>query len=119
MSESERDDTDIGDIKARLMARRAELVDGSKTSAESRRPVELDPSRLGRLSRMDALQEQAMAVEAERRRGLEIKRIDAALTRIDEGEYGYCVTCGDAIAAKRLALDPAAAVCVACAHGGC
>ena len=66
---------------------------------------------------MDALQGQAMAVETERRRGVGIARIDAALARIDEGEYGACVTCGADIAAKRLELDPAAAVCIACASG--
>ena len=111
------DDIDIEAVKTRLIALRADLLDTSETSAESRQPVELDQSRVGRLSRMDALQGQAMALEIARRRANEVRRIDAALARIDEGAYGFCVTCGEDIAAKRLDLDPAAAVCIDCARG--
>ena len=111
------DDIHIEAVKTRLIALRADLLDTSETSAESRQPVELDQSRVGRLSRMDALQGQAMALEIARRRANEVRRIDAALARIDEGAYGYCVTCGEDIAAKRLDLDPAAAVCIDCARG--
>ncbi len=118
MIEIGRDDIDIGASKARLEALRGALVDTGQAGAESRRPVELDQSRVGRLSRMDALRDQAMAVELERRRSVEIQRIDAALARIDAGEYGFCVACGEEIAKKRLDLDPAAAVCIACARGG-
>ncbi len=111
------DDIDIEAVKTRLIALRADLLDTSETSAESRQPVELDQSRVGRLSRMDALQGQAMALEIARRRANEVRRIEAALARIDDGAYGYCVTCGEDIAAKRLDLDPAAAVCIDCARG--
>ena len=104
-------------FKARLLALRAGLEETSAQSATSRQTVELDQTAVGRISRMDALQGQAMAVETERRRGVEIARIDAALARMAAGEYGYCVTCGEEIAAQRLDLDPAAAVCIACAGG--
>ena len=104
-------------MKARLLEIRAALVDTSKTSAESRQPVELDQSRVGRISRMDAMQSQAMAVESERRRGVEITRIDAALARIDDGDYGHCVVCEDDIEVKRLMFDPAAPTCITCARG--
>ena len=66
-------------------------------------------------SRMDALQSQAMAVEVERRRIAELARIAGALERLEQGEYGYCVTCGEPIAPKRLELDPATPLCVNCA----
>ncbi len=117
MTDDTRDDIDIEAVKARLIALRADLLDTGETSAESRQPVELDQSRVGRLSRMDALQGQAMALEIARRRENEIRRISAALARIGDGEYGFCVTCGEDIAAKRLDLDPAAAVCIDCARG--
>ena len=104
-------------MKARLLEARTELVDTSKASAESRRPVELDQSRVGRVSRMDALRDQAMAVESERRRGIEITRIDAALARIEGGDYGYCLVCEDDIEIKRLEFDPATPVCITCARG--
>ena len=57
-----------------------------------------------------------MAVETERRRDVELRRIDAALARVESGEYGYCLTCGEAIGAKRLELDPATPVCIDCAR---
>ncbi|MCC2113073.1 MAG: TraR/DksA C4-type zinc finger protein [Hyphomicrobiales bacterium] len=98
-----------------LLRRRDELVALSDTAADARGIVELDQSSVGRLSRMDALQDQAMAQETERRRRGELVRIDAALARLDEGEYGYCITCGEEIAPKRLDIDPSAALCVRCA----
>ena len=99
-----------------LMTRRRDLEELAAGSAEARRPVELDQTRVGRLSRMDALQSQAMALETERRRAIELKRIEAALRRLEEGEYGYCVTCGDEIAVERLSLDPATPQCLGCAR---
>ena len=86
-------------------------------SADQRAPVELDQQSVGRLSRMDALQVQAMAQETSRRRAVELRRIAAALLRIDEGEFGYCINCGEEIARRRLELDPAAPLCVDCASG--
>ena len=111
------DEIDPKTWRARLIAHREEVVALIEATAESRAPVELDQSRVGRLSRMGALQDQAMALEAERRRSLELRRIDAALGRIDEGEFGCCVTCGEEIAPKRLELDPTTPVCIACAGG--
>jgi DnaK suppressor protein len=86
-------------------------------SADQRSVVELDQQSVGRLSRMDALQVQAMALETSRRRTVELRRIAAALQRIDEGEFGYCSNCGDEIARRRLELDPATPLCVDCASG--
>ncbi len=109
---------DVDDFKARLIARREELSSIAEASAEARAPVELDQSRVGRLSRMNALQDQAMALETARRRDLELRRIDAALARIAEDAYGYCVTCGDEIVKRRLDLDPTTPVCIGCASKG-
>ncbi len=105
------------EVKARLLAQREELARIGESAEEGRRPVELDQARLGRLSRMDALQVQAMAVEAERRRAVELRRIEAALRRIEAGEYGACVNCGGEIAARRLEFDPAIPTCIDCARG--
>src|SRR3546814_14451690 len=60
----------------------------------------------GQSSRMDALQNQVLFLEAERRRRLELQRIEASLKRIETGDYGYCVTCGEKIPVQRLELDP-------------
>ena len=62
------------------------------------------------------LPEQAVAMDVERRRRLELARIDAALERLAAGEYGWCAGCGEPIPEARLDLDPAVALCVACAE---
>ena len=103
MTKSQRDDAAI---VARLRARRAEVAEAAAAHQDERRPVQLDQTGIGRLSRMDALQDQAMAIELERRREIELSRIDSALERLAEGEYGYCVTCGQAIEQQRLESRP-------------
>jgi len=75
----------------------------------------LDQQSVGRLSRLDSMQVQAMAKAADARRAQEIRRIDAALGRVQSGDYGYCVACGEAIAPGRLDADPAAPRCADCA----
>lgn len=102
-------------VRARLVARLAELETAGASVAEDRKPVELDQQSVGRLSRMDSMQVQAMAQASEQRRRMEARRIRAAITRIDEGEYGLCVTCGENISEGRLTADPVAVACIACA----
>lgn len=103
------DDRDIEYFRGKLLARKDELEQLIEIGAQAAAIVELDQSAVGRLSRMDALQGQAMAQETQRRRHNEIMRIKRALTRIDEGEYGYCQVTGELIPRARLELDPAAA----------
>lgn len=110
-----RTDINIKSIKAKLLAERDVLLKDKATSAQSRKAVELDQSSVGRLSRMDALQIQAMQVETERRRDVELMRIEAALKRMKNGDYGYCVACDEDIAAKRLDMNPAVPTCISCA----
>ena len=113
---SDKAEIDPETARSALLARREELRHLTDSSAEARRPVELDQSRVGRLSRMDALQSQAMSVETERRRQVELRRIEAALGRIEDGDYGFCVGCGEAIALKRLEFDPTTPICIDCAE---
>ncbi|MCB1493315.1 MAG: TraR/DksA C4-type zinc finger protein [Rhodobiaceae bacterium] len=102
----------------RLLARRAELEDLRALSEEARSTVTLDQQSVGRLSRMDAMQMQAMAAAQERQRAAELQRIAAALALIedDPDEYGVCRACGEEIPDKRLEIDPAATRCVRCAR---
>jgi RNA polymerase-binding transcription factor len=106
---------DLGAIKARLEQERANLLEISNNTAVERRPVELDQQSVGRLSRMDAMQVQAMAQAVEARRRGRLQRIDAALKRLASDDYGYCVSCDEEIPAKRLEVDPATDRCVDCA----
>lgn len=109
------DTSDLQRFRGLLQARRDTLLSVSANAEESAEPVELDQSRVGRLSRMDAMQLQAMSLENRRRRELELQRIAAALKRIENQEYGYCPHCGEMIAANRLQADPAASLCIDCA----
>lgn len=101
--------------KKMLLAKRQELENLSALSHEARDTVELDQQSVGRLSRMDAMQQQAMNQATERTRSRDINRIQAALSRLADGEYGACVDCGEEIAARRLEVDPMAERCIKCA----
>ncbi len=113
-----RTNIDLAATRAHLLALREDLARLAEAHDADRATVELDQTRVGRLSRIDALQGQAMAQEVARRREVELRRIDAALKRIDAGEYGYCISCGEEIAVRRLELDPTAPTCINCARGG-
>lgn len=102
-------------MRARLIELRAELEALVATGDASADVVELDQTRVGRLSRMDALQAQAMAQESGRRRAATLRGIAKALARIDTGEYGVCQSCDESIPHKRLEFDPTALMCVQCA----
>lgn len=104
-------------MKALLLAELARLDKEDAAGRSDQATVTLDQQSVGRLSRMDALQRQAMAQATGRRREAQRLRILAALARIDEGEYGYCTLCGEEISGGRLAADPAIPSCVSCARG--
>ncbi len=83
-------------------------------SDESTRPVELDQQSVGRVSRIDAIQQQQMAIAGRdqgERLALAIRR---ALQRIEDGSYGYCLHCEEPIAFARLEARPQATLCVTC-----
>ncbi len=116
MADETFDPEDDDAVRRVLLERRQELEDLIAGSKEARSAVELDQTRVGRLSRMDALQGKAMALETDRRRAIELQKIDSALRRLEAGEYGCCVQCGEEIAARRLAFDPAVTLCIDCAE---
>ena len=104
MSRHVRKDIKVDALRARLVEERVELIRAGEADEESRRPVELDQTRLGRLSRMDALQAQAMAIETDRRRGVEMNRIEAALKRL--GEIGSVDRSPEYVAKAKDKKDP-------------
>jgi len=104
------------DFKAQLLALGAELQAIQASSAADSKPVELDQAAVGRLSRMDAMQGQAMARATARRRQEQLQRIEGALRRLDSGDFGYCAICDDEIDPKRLRVDPTLTRCVKCTH---
>lgn len=78
--------------------------------------VKLDQQAVGRLSRMDAMQQQAMAQAESRRAVKRVKLIKFALTKLDGDDYGLCDECDEPIAVGRLKIDPAVSLCIACAE---
>ncbi len=112
---SGRRNLDLNALRQTLEQERHDLLATSAAAANGRRPVELDQQSVGRLSRMDAMQLQAMAQAVDSRRQGRLQRIEGALQRLDDGDYGDCADCGEDIPAKRLAIDPTIALCVTCA----
>ena len=102
-------------LKHKLLELKEETLATVERAKESSKPVELDQTTQGRLSRMDAMQHQEMALASKRRREQFILQIDQALKRIEEGDYGYCINCGEEIAEKRLDPDPVVLTCIECA----
>ena len=103
------------DWRARLLELRDQLEGIEESSAKASAVVELDQTKVGRLSRMDAMQAQAMAQASQQRREQILRRIEAALLRLDDDDFGYCLQCGEPINPKRLEFDPTVELCVDCA----
>lgn len=98
-----------------LELRKDELLRQRQVSTATRAPVSLDQQAVGRISRMDALQQQAMANAQEQQRTRELMAIERAFARIRDEVFGYCENCGEDIAIGRLKVSPSVALCVRCA----
>ena len=110
------DEIDLKHSKMRLKERRATIIAGKESLKKGSASVELDQARVGRLSRMDAMQQQAMSQASARLLDVELQRIKTALKRIESEEYGYCILCDEEIAIKRLEFDPSLLTCITCAE---
>ncbi len=102
--------TQLDTFRRALISLRDEIEQLNNASREATGTVALDQSKVGRLSRMDALQAQQMAQEMARRRQIQLQKIDSALRRMDAREYGYCLICDEEIVVARLEFDPASSL---------
>lgn len=109
------DEKQIENFRQNLIQLRSELMDLSSTSDDAAKIVKLDQSAVGRLSRMDAMRAQSMAIETNRRHEQHLIRIEGALKRISAGEFGDCNACGEEINIRRLEVDPSYTHCIKCA----
>ena len=103
------------DFRTMLLSELKDISDISLKTVKDRAPVELDQHATGRLSRMDAMRQQSMDTAKEARRIERIRLIKAALKRLEEGDYGYCLNCDATISNGRLRLDPSFSLCIDCA----
>jgi DnaK suppressor protein len=99
-----------------LVDLKADLQGWETEFKQAGNPVELDQTKVGRLSRMDAIQMQEMALESSRRRQQQLVKIESAFGRIDAHDYGYCLRCGEEIDVRRLHIDPTNTLCIKCAE---
>ena len=104
----------LNKYKTELLALSKKISQEIIDSKDTVKPPELDQTTVGRLSRMDAIQNQQIALERERRRKQKILQIDAALKRIESEDFGYCLKCDEEIEVARLAFDPTVTLCKKC-----
>jgi len=108
------DPTKVEQFRQQLLELKLELQAQEQALGKDSGPVELDQARVGRLSRIDAMQGQQMALEASRRRQAQLAKIEGALRRIASDTYGDCFVCGEAIDPRRLVIDPTNTRCPGC-----
>ena len=101
-------------FRKRLEELEREIREDMDANPEDLGVVELDSS-IGRLSRMDALQNQQMALELKRRQENQLLRIENAFKRLAKGQYGLCGKCKKPIEEERLEVFPDTVTCVRCA----
>jgi DnaK suppressor protein len=104
----------VRQIREELESQLVRLTRSIESSEAALRPVELDQSRVGRLSRMDELQNQSLTRNLHEREEIRLGLIRSALERIGEGTYGRCAACGSAIPYERLVVFPEAPECGSC-----
>jgi DnaK suppressor protein len=96
-----------------LRKRKEDLLSSLEGIKESAKPVDLnDP--IGRLSRMDAIQQQQMALNAKKQIEINLELLEQALQRLARDEYGVCLSCEENIEEKRLEARPEAPFCTKC-----
>lgn len=105
----------LAELKAELERQLGRLQKSMKITDEALRTVELDQTAVGRLSRMDSLQNQALSEGLREREAARLGQIVEALARLEDGSYGRCATCGGEIPFERLFVFPEAPECARCA----
>lgn len=108
------DDDRIEALAADLRALQAELVAHLAETADTSRPVTLDQQAIGRVSRIDAIQQQQMAVAARQRAETRLALVKQALAAVDEDRYGECRRCEEPIGYRRLKARPESPICLRC-----
>ncbi len=106
-------EVELSSYRKALQEREQKTTEQLALNAGSARPVSLDQA-IGRVTRIDAIQQQQMALHAKRRLGFQLERIRAALHRLDDGTFGECTMCGEPIDRRRLEFAPEVSTCLDC-----
>lgn len=102
------------ELRMELERQLTKLTKSMTVTDEALKPVELDQTAVGRLSRMDSLQSQSMAKGLREREAVRLAQIQDALRRVQDGTYGVCTGCGGQLAFERLLVFPESATCRSC-----
>jgi DnaK suppressor protein len=116
MGPEELTDGQIDELRLRLLALRAELEGQQAQAADSTKVVAPDNA-IGRLTRLDAMQQRGMAIEEQRRREVRLQQITGALAAVESKDYGFCRRCQEPIGYKRLTAKPESPFCMPCTGG--
>lgn len=108
--------SDLTELKADLIGLRTSLESLLEDTEAGSRPVKLKDN-AGRLTRMEEMHNQSILVANRNLTKNRLIQVKAAITRIDDGTYGYCLSCDEPIALPRLKAYPEAAMCIACKSG--
>ena len=90
------------------------LQDQIERSWKLTKPVNLDQTLIGRISRADAIEQQNVAISARNIATIRLRKVDSALNAIDRDGYGYCKKCDETIEYARLEAQPEANLCIYC-----
>lgn len=104
----------LHELEGLLRARSVELEGQIERISDEGKPVQLDQQSVGRLSRMDAMQQQQMAQASQSHMRAHLNRVRLALKAIEEDDYGYCKSCDEAIGFDRLQVRPDSPLCIRC-----
>lgn len=107
---------DLTYFEERLLDEQDQIMGVTELIKDSSKTVALDQNSVGRLSRMDAMQGQAMAQAGAERQKQQLYLLEQALDRVDSGDYGRCLQCDEMIAIARLEIEPTAEFCINCAN---
>ena len=102
------------ELGAELQRQLERLERSMKVTELAARPVELDQTAVGRLSRMDSLRSQGLTKNLQERERVRLALILQALKRFEDGTYGFCQECGASVPFGRLLVFPEAPDCAAC-----
>jgi len=100
----------------KLLGLRKKTEEALIKTRKSTQPIELDQSTMGRVSRIDAMQQREMYLASERKHEATLLYIDIALRKIGTSDFGFCSHCGEEILLKRLELNPIVSLCMECAN---
>lgn len=116
MEPEELTDEQLEELTQALVTLREDLQNTLRTTSERASTVDLDQAAVGRISRVDALQQQAMAQAQKHRQEQRLKTVINALKRVENGAYGECPRCGELIGYRRLRARPETPFCLECAR---